>query len=162
MMFRDIPGCEGYQVSDIGEVFSLKSNKLLSCKIDRYGYKCYTLFLNGKAKYFTAHRLVALTFIENPHNLPCINHINENKLDNRAENLEWCTVKQNDNHGTRNERMAHTKETKPVEQIFSDGSIRKFRGVKDASRKTGINRSQISRVCRGLSKTAGKCEWRYS
>lgn len=160
-MFRDIPRCEGYQVSDTGEVFSLKSNKLLSCKIDRYGYKCYTLFPNGKAKYFTAHRLVALAFIENPHNLPCVNHINENKLDNRVCNLEWCTAKQNDNHGTRNERMARTKETKPVEQILPDGSVRKFRGVKDASRKTGINRCQISRVCRGLSKTAGKYEWRY-
>lgn len=160
-MLRDTPFHEGYQVTDDGRVFSLKSNKFLSPKVDKYGYIAYTLFVSGKARCVTAHRLVALTYINNPDNLPCVNHINENKLDNRVDNLEWVTVKDNDNHGTRNLRMAQTKETKPVVQIFDNGSTKIFRGAKDAFRHTGINRCQISRVCRGLSKTAGGYEWRY-
>lgn len=160
-MLKEIPGFDGYLITEDGNVYSRKRNKFLKSKLDKYGYRAYVLSINGKNKYITAHRLVAITYIENPNHYPCVNHKNENKQDNRVENLEWCTVKYNDNYGHRNRNMAMTKERMPVIQIRNDGNEIMFRGVKDASRKTGINRCQISRVCRGLSMTAGGYKWRY-
>lgn len=160
-MLRDIPGYEGYQISKDGEVFSLKSHKYLSVKVDRYGYKCLTLFLNGKPKYATVHRLVALSYIENPHHLPCVNHIDEDKSNNNVDNLEWCSIRHNDNHGTRNKRMAKTKCKNPVMQFLPNGKSVTYDGVKDASRKTGIAHSQISIHCKDGLPTRDGSKWRY-
>lgn len=152
---------EYYLVSDEGQIWSLRANKALKPKIDRYGYETVVLSVNGVSRYRTIHRLVALAFVPNPHNLPTVNHINEVKTDNRAVNLEWLSVADNDNHGTRNKRMADTKCRLPVEQVFSDGTTIRYKGVKDASRKTGINRCGISLCCKNVRKTAGGYEWRY-
>ena len=160
-MLRDIPDSEGYQITEDGQVFSLKSGKYLKPKIDRYGYKAVTLFVNGKPKYSTVHRLVALAYLDNPDKLPCVNHIDENKLNNRVENLEWCTVKHNDNHGTRNLRMARTKCKRPVMRRAVDGKITVYNGVKDASRKTGIAHSQIAIHCKNHLPTRDGSKWRY-
>jgi hypothetical protein len=162
MTIKPVPGLEGlYSVSDDGRVFSHIRNRELKPKIDRYGYKAVTLSRNGKSYYTTVHRLVAITFIPNAFSKKCVNHINEIKTDNRVENLEWVTVKENDNHGTRNSRMSDTKSKKPVMQILPDGTIRYFKGVKDAGRQTGINRSNITECCKGVRRTAGYSEWRY-
>jgi hypothetical protein len=109
-----------YQVSNIGRVKSLERTV-----IDKRGHKNYTNErilkpftspkgylqvslhnINGKNKTAKVHRLVCEAFYDNPKNKPEVNHINENKLDNRACNLEWVTTKENCNHGTHNERMA--------------------------------------------------------
>lgn len=161
-MLTDIPGFEGYQISEDGRVFSTKSGKYLSGKIDKYGYRVYSLSIDGKAYHRTAHRLVALTYIDNPDNLPCVNHINENKLDNRVENLEWCTAKYNNNYGTRNERLSRTRCNNPVVQTLPDGTEVCYKGVKDAWRKTGIGWSQIAKACRGVIKMTHGTKWRYA
>ena len=162
MTVKPIPGYEGlYTVSDDGIVFSLVRNRELKPKIDRYGYKAVTLTKNGKPKYITVHRIVAMTFIPNPLNKRCVNHINEIKTDNRVENLEWVTVKENDNHGTRNIRMSATKSKKPVMQILPDGTVKYFKGVKDAGRQTGLNRCNIADCCKGKRNRTGNSEWRY-
>lgn len=152
---------EQYLVSDSGQVWSLRRHKALKPKIDRYGYEVVVLFVNGKSNHRTVHRLVAQAFVPNPNNLPTVNHINECKTDNRAVNLEWMSVVDNDNHGTRNERMADTKCRLRVEQLSEDGVIAVYRGVKDASRKTGINRCDIALCCKNIRKTAGGYRWRY-
>ena len=157
MIWKEIPDFEGlYSVSNTGEVYSHIRNKTLSPHIDRYGYPVVGLSKKGKSYTRTIHRLVALTFIPNPCNKPTVNHINEIKTDNRVENLEWMTVKENDNHGTRNHNMALTKCRKPVIHE-ADGKLIHYMGVKDASRKTGIAHSQISRYCKDISNK----EWRY-
>lgn len=162
MGFKPIPRFEGlYSVSDDGKVFSHISNRELKAKIDRYGYEAVTLFKDGKRHCVTVHRLVAKAFVPNPLSKRCVNHINEVKTDNRVENLEWVTVKENDNHGTRNSRMSDSKCKKPVMQILPNGTVRYFKGVKDASRQTGINRCRIADCCKGKCKTAGRSEWRY-
>lgn len=162
MSWKLIWGFDGhYLVSDIGQVWSLRRSKLLKPKIDRYGYKVVGLSLNGRLYHRTVHRLVAQAFIPNPDNLPTVNHINEDKMDNRVSNLEWVSIADNDNHGTRNERMANTKSQRPVERISPDGEIVTYIGVKDAWRKTGINRSSISLCCKNIRKTAGGYKWRY-
>lgn len=162
MTVKPVPGYEGlYSVSDDGRIFSHRANRYLQPKIDRYGYQAIVLSKGGKSWYTTVHRLVAIAFIPNPFSKRCVNHINEIKTDNRVENLEWATVKENDNHGTRNSRMSDTKSKKPVMQILPDGTVRYFKGVKDAGRQTGINRSNIAECCKGRKRTAGQSKWRY-
>ena len=97
-IFVSIQGYEGiYEVSNMGRVRSLKfgKKKILKPSKDGNGYLFVKLSKNGKIKYFKVHRLVANAFVENPNNLPQINHINEVKTDNRAVNLEWCTNQYN-------------------------------------------------------------------
>lgn len=156
-MWKWIPGFEGrYCVNEIGQIYSNVKHKMLKPTIDRYGYQKVVLTKDGKPHYRTVHRLVAQAFIPNPAGKNTVNHINENKLDNRVENLEWLTVRENDNHGTRNQRMMLTKSKKPVIREVN-GNQECFLGVKDASRKTGIAHSQISRFC----KDPVNKEWRY-
>lgn len=163
MIWQHVKGFEEYYlVSDVGQIWSIRRQKVLKTKIDRYGYEVVVLSVNGHAYHLTVHRLVAQAFVPNPQNLPTVNHINEIKTDNRAANLEWMSVADNDNHGTRNKRMADTKCQVPVEQICEDGTVIRYRGVKDASRKTGINRCCIARCCKNIRKTAGGYEWRYA
>lgn len=99
-IWKPIKGYEGrYRISSKGRVFSIKNNKIMSL-CDSSGYYMVKLS-NGcvkTAKMKKVHRLVAEAFIPNPKSLPCINHINGNKLDNNFKNLEWCTVSQNTKH----------------------------------------------------------------
>ena len=163
MNWKPVVGFEEYYlVSDSGQVWSLRRNIALKPKIDRYGYEAVVLSVKGKAHHRTVHRLVAQAFIPNPQNLPTVNHINEIKTDNRAVNLEWMSVVDNLHHGTCRERMADTRCKFPVEQVFSDGTTVRYKGVKDASRKTGVHRVCIARCCQHLRKTAGGYKWRYA
>ena len=152
---------EYYEVNRSGLILSKRRGKLLSPTIDKYGYKKVVLSVGGKSFHKTVHRIVAQAFIENPLDLPTVNHINEIKTDNRVENLEWVDVATNVNHGTRNQRMSDTKCRKPVEQILPGGHSVIYKGVKEASLKTGINRCCIANCCKGIRKTAGGYEWRY-
>ena len=116
-IWRDVEGFEGYyQVSNLGRVKSLERTiykvipeKILSVPLDAYGYPVVCLRAEDrKQRNFTVHRLVAKTFISNPNNYKCVNHLNENKADNHINNLEWCTYKENNNHGTRNTRIGNS------------------------------------------------------
>lgn len=90
-----------YIVFDDGRVYSKHSNKFLKQSIV-CGYAQYTLYIDGCAKRYKAHRLVALCFISNPENLPQVNHKDGNKLNNNIGNLEWCTSYYNNKHARDN------------------------------------------------------------
>lgn len=97
-MFKDIKGFEGlYQVNENGEVFSVRRNKILKPKIDKYGYYVVCLW-NGKNNYRTIHRLVAQTFLKPKEGCNVVNHLDSNKLNNHVSNLEWTTVSGNTKH----------------------------------------------------------------
>ena len=155
------PFSKYYRINESGQVWSIRRNKLLKPSIDRYGYQKIVLTVNGESFYTTVHRLVASTFIPNPNNLPCVNHINENKQDNRVENLEWISVIDNDNYGTRNQRMAKSKCKRPVVQTLPSGIEIHYDGVKDASRKTGIAHSLITKYCKNIGNSKHNSEWRF-
>lgn len=107
--FKPIPGYRGrFYANNKGEILSdsaysanNKGRRILK-QSDNNGYK--TVTINGKTNY--VHRLIALTFIPNPNNLPCINHKDENKLNNNVENLEWCTHEYNMNYNCLGMRRA--------------------------------------------------------
>ena len=158
--WRDVVGYEGrYQVSSMGRVKSFKWNKerFLKPSMDKDGYLLVNLCAGGKPKTLKVHRLVCEAFHENPDNRPQVNHINEDKTDNRACNLEWCTCKQNVNHGSRNERVS-----KPVGQYSLDGKLIKlWPSTMEAERQAGFNHGNISQVANGKYKQAYGCIWKY-
>lgn len=110
-IWKDISGFEGvYEISSYGRVRSVKSGRILStskCGGCR-GYLSVCLSKNGKRYGKLVHRLVAEAFVPNPYNLPEVNHIDEDKINNRADNLEFCDHKYNMNYGTRNMRSKDT------------------------------------------------------
>ena len=165
--WKNIKGYEGlYQVSNMGHVKSLerkgrKSERILKPGMTRGGYMQVGLCAGGKTRMLRVHRLVCEGFHENPEGKPQVNHINENKTDNRAVNLEWCTAKENTNHGTRNERVRKA-ESKPVGQYTLDGELIKiWPSTIEAKRQAGFDCGHISRVANGERKTHKGFTWKY-
>ena len=121
-IWKDIEGYEGlYQVSNLGRVKSLKVSKIKSERIRKSyqqssGYISIVLCKNGKVTNHKIHRLVANAFIDNPDNLPEINHKDEDKTNNCVDNLEWCDSSYNKNYGTRTEKFIRSRGT-PVKCI---------------------------------------------
>lgn len=99
-IWKKVNCCNDYEVSNYGRVRSNKSGKwkLLSISETQDGYKKCSLHYNGSAHCYRLNRLVAEHFIENPQNKPTVNHIDGNKANNRADNLEWATLSEQMQH----------------------------------------------------------------
>ena len=105
----DFLGYPNYTITDDGRVFSLNYNHTgkkveLKQNENTQGYKHVCLSKNGKSKTIPVHRIVALSYLPNPDNLPSVNHKDEVKTNNIVGNLEWCSIKYNNTYGTRLEK----------------------------------------------------------
>jgi len=160
--FRDIKNYEGlYEVSNLGRIRNKKTGRILKPLKNTNGYLRLDLCKNGIRRAAKVHRLVAEAFIPNPQNLPCVNHKDENKINNCLDNLEWCTYEYNNNYGTIKERISK-KISKPVLQLDRDGNlIREWPSIIKVEEETGINRHNISSCCSGKLKSAGGYLWKY-
>lgn len=152
-LWKDINGYEGlYQVSNFGNIKS-RNKKLLKPALNKSGYYMVNLFKHNIGKSHYIHRLVAEAFISNPSNLPYVNHKDENKLNNSADNLEWCSFNYNCNYGTRNQRLAE-KHNVAVAQYDTKGNLLNvFKSQSAAAEAVGGNQQNISSCCRGKQKT---------
>lgn len=157
---KDIKNYEGlYAVTEEGEVWSYKSQKYLKGSPNSKGYLRVNLYKDNVMKTCYVHRLVAEAFIPNPDNLPEINHISENKSDNRKENLEWCSKEYNLTYGTRIERAAKSK----ARAVYCVELDQVFESLKSAAEAFGVqNSSNICACCKGKKNTAYGYHWRYA
>lgn len=176
-IWKDIPEYEGlYQASNLGKIKSLERftndghhvmSKILKPSLAK-GYLKVNLCKDNVAKTIYVHKLVAKTFLDNKENFPCINHKNENKQDNRLDNLEWCTYFYNTHYGTSINRNRKTqlnckKTSKQVIKLSeNDEIICRYLSINEAMRLTNVNAINICQCCKGKRKTAGGYIWRYA
>lgn len=150
--YTNIPDLEGYKINNIGTIINATTKKVLQTT------QCngYTVIGLNKHKY-AIHRLVALTFIPKPAGKDVVNHINNDRTDNRIENLEWVTQKEN--------LVAHKKCTshpkRVVQMDFENKVINTFDSLKDAGVAVGLSCSAISKAVLKINNSAGGFKWNY-
>lgn len=176
--WKDIKGYEGlYQVSNFGRIKSINrtinhnkgngnrilNGRILKCWYDKNNYARISLSKNGKVTKYLVHYITASTFIPNPDNKPCIDHIDTNPSNNNVENLRWCTQKENCNNPITKIKMRKNSScSKPVLQFSKEGElIKKWDSTMDIQRELGISNTCISYCCTGKNKTARGFKWHY-
>ena len=174
-VWKDIDGYDGkYQVSNYGNVRSFskwKNGELLTPGISKTGYYFVNLVRFGRKKIdcHRVHRLVAKAFLENPQELPEVNHIDGNKLNNNISNLEWCSRKANIQHafdiGLIPRRVGKKNYlSKAVIQKSKNGDfIKEWDSVADIHRCLGYSQNSIVCCCNKKPKyhTAYGFVWEY-
>lgn len=146
---------DGYRISKNGLIFKRNGAKVSISKQSRGYLQCR---INGKKMY--VHRLVALSFIDNPDRLPIVNHINGKKEDNRVDNLEWCSYSRNASHSA--ELNGGGYPIRPViAKMIASGEIIKFKSMSEAARKLRIDKTQIHSVCNGNQLHTHGYEFKY-
>lgn len=162
---KNIFNTNEYQIDENGIIY--KNNKPLKLSINCYGYYVVNLKINGQYKTYNVHRLVALHYLNNPNSLPIVNHKDENKLNNKVENLEWCDYEYSVNYGTRGKRSGETmknskQRSKPILQYTKDlVFVREFPSSNEIQRELGYLQSNILKCCKGKYKQAYGYIWKY-
>jgi hypothetical protein len=177
--WKDIKGYEGrYQVSSFGRIKSLErdvvrnnwsgriTTKHVREKIKKpclgpQGYMVTSLNKGNNSKRHSMHRIIAEAFIANPENKPFINHINGIRHDNRIENLEWCTPKENNIHsfqvlgrksGMLGKKGALCKNSKPCIVIDQNGNEKIYPALMTACEELGLSSGTAGMVAKGIRK----------
>ena len=168
-IWKDIEGYEGYyQISNLGRVKSLERyvntrwetprierEKILKSCPDSYGYLTNILSKENVKRRYYLHQLIAKAFIPNPHNKPCVNHKDLDRLNNNIDNLEWCTKSENTKHGWENGAfdVEKARETLKYASLFIKGKpIRcielnmDFKDAKEACRILGLKSPNFIRT----------------
>lgn len=171
-IWKDIDGFERYQVSNLGRVRRKNTDKrspkyrylIPNCN-NTSGYYKVVLFAGGQGRKMLVRRLVANAFIDNPFNKNQVNHIDGDKLNNHATNLEWMTAKENTAHAFRTglcDQMLQ-KMYKPIDQYSLDGDlVKRWKCLHDIERSLGFRCSHICKVIRHKDGRAYGYRWSYA
>lgn len=162
---KEYPLNSNYLIYSDGKIYSKKLKKFLIPKKNWDGYDRLQIWKDGKCKFISWHRIVADTFLTKSNENDVVNHKNGIKNDNRVENLEWVTQKENIKHSIENgftkpQIKNNPKTSKKVVRIDEEGKQTIYDSVIEAFRQTGIHRSNIRCACLNGS-FAGKYKWRY-
>lgn len=165
--WKPVVGYENkYMVSDRGDIFSIGRKKILNPKVNWDNYLRIQLWRKNKNKYVSIHRIVCESFLGVMDENMVVNHKNGIKNDNRLDNLEWVTQKENIIHSWNNGLSKHKLNNinpKSVKQYTLDGEyIATFASQKQVERDLGISHVSISSACRGKTKTAGGYVWKFN
>lgn len=176
-MRKKIEDYDNYFIYDNGDVLNTSTNKILQGSIGESGYKYYRLSKNNTKQMFYAHRLVAQYFLDNPNNLPIVNHKDGNKLNNNVDNLEWVTEKENILHGIKTGLKIYKKGKQnamygkfgknsnraiPILQFdLNNNLIKQWDSQIEIQRELGYKQSVISNCCNGRGKTAYGYIWKH-
>jgi hypothetical protein len=150
---KPIPNYERYLITEDGQVFSTKSNKLLRQYDVGKGYKAVELWNSNGGKRHTIHRLVALTYLPNPDSLPFINHKDLDKTNNHVSNLEWCTAQLNVLHAinsgvhaaARNRKLDVDKQ-RVIRKLHKEGL-----STVEIAKRIGVSQTAVSHFLIGYS-----------
>ena len=148
-----------YFIREDGKLFTINGREM-SDRPNNRGYVQNGLSTENGRKPFRRHRLVALAFIPNPENKLEVNHIDEDKLNNHLENLEWCTRSENMNHGTIQERIAKSLSKAVIGTCIKTGKQIEFPSMSEAGRQ-GFRYQNISACCNGKQKTSQGYIWKF-
>lgn len=165
--WKPIKYFDGYFINELGEVKSSRSFKgtkeiILKSHKNQQGYIVYNLMKNGKSYLKPLHRLLIETFKENKDNLPCINHIDGNKLNNSLDNLEWCSYGHNEKEAYRLGLKKPRIKEKEIVQLTKDYKIVSFwKSANEIKRILGYSVGNICEVCNCNRKSAYGFIWRY-
>lgn len=165
-IWKDIRDYEGiYEISNFGRV--KREKKILKSSKNSMGYYLVSLSKNGKSKTYSIHRLVAETFIPNPSNFSCVNHKDENKENNKLDNLEWCTYQYNTTYRNAIKKRLKTFEKNsklsiPIIQYDKEENlIKEWKSIRCVEKKLKIDSGSITKVCKGKRLSAGGYVWKY-
>ena len=158
-MRKPIKDFEGlYEVDDLGNVYSVRRNKIMSPVIINSGYYTVKLSKNKILTRYLIHRLVAQAFLDNPDNLPCVNHKDEDKTNNSVDNLEWCTVGYNNTYNDRHIKVGE-KCRMPIYSLDTYGNKIYYNSISEAAKSLNVTGSNISSALKGKLKTAYGYKW---
>ena len=158
-IWKDIKDYEGiYQVSNLGRV---KTDRILKVGKNKGGYLGVSLSKNSVISPQRVHRLVAEAFILNPENKPQVNHIDEDKTNNKVSNLEWMTAKENSNHGTRNKRVSKIKSIQIIATNLKTGESQEFNSSNECAAQLCLKGSNIAAVLKGRRNHTGGFTFKY-
>lgn len=145
-----------------GKIVDAVANRMkLATRIDKDGYLRVRINNRGKRIYVPIHRLIAIAFIPNPNNYPCINHKDEDKTNNNIDNLEWCTVMYNNHYNERYKRIKHY--ARRVEKLDINGNyISTYNSIRDAALSVNGDPSNIGSCAHNRLKTAYGYKWRFA
>lgn len=163
-IWKDIVGYEKlYQVSNLGRVRSydrevtykngtvhVHKGRILKTATNKSGYLQINLYRNGTQKVCLVHRLVAMAFLPNPDNLPCVNHKDENRSNSHVDNLEWCTHEYNSNYSHTGTKANKDRRKQINCYSYPDMKyVTTFESCNEAARQLGVSSSLVSKVANG-------------